>query len=90
MTLLEVNYVSTLQDQFNKVGRRKHRYKFIDCTSAVISLENHGSAEWAEFMQRVIHHAETMKIDVLATPVEFNRYELAQILGKKGIHIPLG
>jgi hypothetical protein len=90
MTILEINYSPTLQEQFNAKGRRRHKYKFMDCTSAMKSMEVLGSVEWVEFMQRVIHHANTMNIDVLASAADFADYELEQILGKKGIHIPLG
>ena len=90
MNLLEVNYTQTLADQFNKNGRRRHNYKYIDCTKAVASLEELGSVEWQEWMQRLLYHAATMKIDVLAAPDIFNEYELKEILGKKGIHISLG
>lgn len=89
MNILEVNYKPTLEPQFNKKGRRRHKYKFIDCTEAVESLDVLGSVEWHEWLQRVAFTAATMKIDVLATPVDFNKDELAEILGKKGILLPL-
>ena len=89
MTLLEVNYTATLGDQFIQNGRKRHKYKFIDCTKAVQGLEILGNTEWAEFMQRVVFHARTMKIDVLATSVEFNKAETEEILGKKGIVVHL-
>lgn len=89
MNILEVNYKPTLESQFKEKGRRRHKYKFIDCTEAVASLDVLGSVEWHEWYQRVVYYATTAKIDVLATPVDFNKSELAEILGKKGILLPL-
>jgi len=92
MTLIEINYTPTLQEQFKSVGRRRHKYKFIDCTKAVLSLkdENIQSAHiWPDFFDRVCFFASTMKPDIIASPVSFNEWELNLLLGKKGIFIEL-
>ena len=90
MTVIEVNYKPTLQEQFNQKGRRRHKYKFIDCIQAVAGLEVLGDNEWAEMMQRISFYSRMMKPDLIATPLEFKDYELAEILGKKGIVVHLG
>jgi len=89
MFVIEINYTATLADQFEKVGRKRHKYKFIDCTKAVLGLEELGNVEWMEMMQRLSHLSETMKPDLIVTPLEFNQYELAEIVGKKGIVVHL-
>jgi hypothetical protein len=90
MTVIEINFTSTLADQFEKVGRKRHKYKFIDCTKAVLGLEELGNVEWMEMMQRIAYHSSVFKPDLIVTPLEFNEYELAEITGKKGIVVHLG
>lgn len=89
MTVIEINYTATLADQFAQKGRKRHQYKFIDCTQAVAGLEVLGDIEWTEMMQRISFHSRMMKPDLIATPLKFKDYELAEILGKKGIVVNL-
>lgn len=77
MRILEIGFTPKLQPQFK--SRRKNQYKFIDCYSAIKSLDEEGSVEYIEFINRLMYAVEAHKPDLIVSQFSFQKYEIADL-----------